>query len=192
MKTGAFVTHRQLNGGRRNLTGPAPRDFKPRPFWDLTINLVIPNASEETYFTNQDIIAGIITQLGLNAGDKDAIVFKIHSIDAWAIPQAASTDRPAIAMEVSSLVPQVEDTTVAPVAISYPVLMNLRDVGNLSDAAKVGYAWPAAQAEMPLGNQANHTIVAVAGNVANTNVRVHLKFGFGGESVPPPPLLQRF
>jgi len=188
---GGFVTHRELNGSKRNLSGPAPKDFKPRPFWPLTVNLTIPTASEETYFTNQDVIAAITTQLGLNAGDKDVIVFKIQSVDAWAVPDAASTDRPAVAMEVSSLVPQIEDTTVAPVAIVYPILMNLRDVGNLSQAAKVGYNWPASQAQMPLGNQANHTIVAIAGNVENTTVRMHVMFGFGGESVPPPPLLKR-
>jgi len=188
---GVYVTHRELNGSKRTLAGPAPRDFRPRPFWPLTVNLTIPNASEETYFTNQDVIAAIITQLGLNAGDKDVIVFKIQSVEAWAVPDASSADRPAVAMEVSSLVPQVEDTTVAPVGIVYPILMNLKDIGNLSEAAKVGYNWPASQALMPLANQANHTIVAIAGNVENTTVRMHVKFGFGGESVPPPPLLQR-
>lgn len=187
---GGFVTHRELNGHRRMLAGPAPRDFKPRPFFPLTVNLVIPSASEETFFTNQDIIDAIVTQLGLNAGDKSAIVVKLQTVDAWAVPQASSTDRPAVAMEVSSLVPQVEDTTVAPVSIVYPILVTLRDVGNLSEAAKVGYKWPAAQALMPLGYQATHTVVAVAGNVANTTVRLQVMFGFGGESVPPP-LLER-
>lgn len=183
---GSFVTHRELNGGKRTLSGPAPRDFKPRPYFSLTCNLNIASASEMTYFTNQDIITAVISQLGLNAADANIMVVKLHTVDAWAVPEASSTDRPAVSMDVSSLIPQVEDTTAAPVAIVYPILMQLKDVGNLSQAAKVGYTWPASQAQMPLGFQANHTVVAVSGNVTNVTVRVGLQFSFGGEAIPPP------
>ena len=185
VKSPGFVTYRAMNGGPKNLVGNAPAQFTARPYYALTLNLVNANASEEYYYTNQDVINGIVAQLGLNAGDASTISVKLQSVESWAVPTASSADRPSVEMEVSSLIPQVEDTTTAPVAISYPILKVLQDTGTLSEAAKVGFTWPLAMRDMPLGNTANHVVFASSGNVAFTTIRCHLLWSTSGEAVPP-------
>lgn len=183
---GQGVTRADIMGMVTVLRGIAPPPYNSRPWYPLVVSHVIEDANLELYVSNKDIIRYIISQLGLNAADATVINFKLSHVTAWAMSTATSPDRPAIAMDCSSLVPQVEDAVTSPLGISYPVLCSPRDQGNLSEAAKVGYKWPLAQQAMPLGNTAEHTVVAVAGNTANVNIRFHIKWNTTGDAVPPP------
>ena len=174
-----------IRGHEVKLRGLAPPNYSLRPWNTLTVNHVIATAGEEQFFTNQDICNFIVSQLGLNAGDAETIVYKLRSIDAWATPTATSTDRPAISMDVSSAVGQIEDTSTAPIAIAYPIICTLRDTGSLSEAAKVGYKYGLVESDIVQSQLAKHTVVGIAGNTANVNVRFHLLWNTAGESVPP-------
>ena len=179
------VSMQSLRGREQKLRGLAPPNYSLRPWNTLTVNHVIASPNEEEFITNQDICNFIVSQLGLNAGDAETIVYKLRSVDAWATPTATSTDRPAISMDVSSAVGQIDDTTTAPIAIAYPILATCRDTGSLSEAAKVGYKYGLVEAEIVQSQLTKHTVVGVAGNTANVNVRFHILWCTVGESVPP-------
>jgi hypothetical protein len=87
----------------------------------------------------------------------------------------ASTDRPSIAMDVSSVTPSIGDpASPGSAEVFYGIMKKLTDQGNLSDAAKVSYTWPSAMADLPLSSQSVFSLISVAGNQPNTSVRVHL------------------
>merc|ERR1711964_839658 len=99
------------------------------------------------------------------------LVIKIQRVDAYCMPTGASTDRPAISMDCSSVTPALGDPQSPGAAeVFYGLLKRLQDQGNLSEAAKVSYTWPRHMADQPLSTQANFQLVTVAGNLANTCV----------------------
>jgi hypothetical protein len=78
-------------------------------------------------------------------------------------------------MDVSSVTPSIGDpTTPGNAEIFYGIMKKLSDQGNLSDAAKVSYTWPRAMADIPLSSQSVFSLVSVAGNQANTCIRLHM------------------
>jgi hypothetical protein len=139
------------------------------------VDFVIPTAAAETFYSPSDITNRLIDQLGLITQNKPVMNVKVQRVDAYCMPTGASTDRPSISMDVSSVTPGIGDpTTPGNAEVFYGILKKLADQGNLSDAAKVSYTWPRHMADLPLSSQAVFQLVGVAGNLANTTVRFHL------------------
>jgi BRCT domain type II-containing protein len=139
------------------------------------VDFVIASAATETFYSPSDITNRLIDQLGLISQNKPVINVKVQRVDAYVMPTGASTDRPAVSMDVSSVTPGIGDpATPGAAEVFYGILKKLSDQGNLSDAAKVSYSWPRHMADLPLSSQANFQLVGVAGNLANTTVRFHL------------------
>jgi hypothetical protein len=139
------------------------------------LDLVIAAAGNETFYSPSDIINSLVTQLGLASQSSSICNIKVRRVDAFTMATGASTDRPAISMDVSSVTPSVGDpTTPGNAEVFYGIMKKLTDQGNLSDAAKVSYTWPTAMADIPLSAQSVFSLVSVAGNQPNTSVRIHL------------------
>jgi hypothetical protein len=157
-----------------------------RPYYPLVVDLVIGSASTETWYKPSDIAGSIISQLGLPAAAIGVLVFKVQRVDVYTSATASSTDRPAVSLQAASIIPSVSDSTASTgdVEVFYSVLKRCSDVGNLSESAKVGYAWPLAMADMPLSGSQSFNIFAAAGNAANTTVRVHLQWSTAGDMEP--------
>lgn len=166
---------KSLHGHANRLSHPAPPQITKRPWYPLTVDMIIASAGVETFYSPSDITNRLVEQLGLTSQNKPVINIKVQRVDAYCMPTGASTDRPALSMDVSSVTPGMGDPATPGVAeVFYGVLKKLSDQGNLSDAAKVSYTWPRHMADLPLSSNAVFSLVAVAGNLANTTVRFHL------------------
>jgi hypothetical protein len=166
---------KSLHGHANRLSHPAPPQITKRPWYPCVVDLVIASAGVETFYTPSDIVNRLIDQLGLITQNKPVINIKVQRVDAYCMPTGASTDRPAISMDVSSVTPGIGDpATPGSAEVFYGILKKLSDLGNLSDAAKVSYTWPRHMADMPLSSNAVFNLTAVSGNLANTTVRFHL------------------
>lgn len=166
---------KSLHGHANRLSHPAPPQITKRPWYPLTVDLIIASAGVETFYSPSDIVSRLVDQLGLTSQNKPIINIKVQRVDAYCMPTGASTDRPAVSLDVSSVTPAIGDPATPGVAeVFYGVLKKLSDQGNLSDAAKVSYTWPRHMADLPLSSNAAFGLVAVAGNLANTTVRFHL------------------
>jgi hypothetical protein len=127
------------------------------------------------FFTPAEIITVLANQLGLATQDKDKINIKLSRVDVYSMPTGASTDRPAVTLDASSVTPSIGDPlTPGSAEIFYGIMKKLTDQGNLSDAAKCSYTWPSHMADLPLSSSAVFTVVATSGNMANTLTRFHL------------------
>jgi hypothetical protein len=141
----------------------------------LVLDLIIAQPAVETFWTPSDMINALTTQLGLPSQASSIINIKVQRVDAYTMSTGASTDRPAISMDVSSVTPSIGDpTTPGNAEVFYGIMKKLSDQGNLSDAAKVSYTWPTAMADVPLSSQSVFALASVAGNQPNTAVRFHL------------------
>jgi len=176
---------RSLQGHANRLNHVAPPPITRRPFYPLVVNAVIASAGTEVLYTPGDIVDILISQLGLATQTKSSIVIKIQRVDAYCMPTGASTDRPAISMDCSSVTPALGDPQSPGAAeVFYGLLKRLQDQGNLSEAAKVSYTWPRHMADQPLSTQANFQLVTVAGNLANTCVRFHVLWSSNDVAAP--------
>lgn len=176
---------RSAHGHKNILNWSAPPQVTARPWYNLVLDLVIANAATDTYFSPKSLITRLCTQLGLPSQAASVINIKAKRVDAFTMATGASTDRPAISMDVSSTQPSVGDPlTPGNAEVFYGVMKKLSDQGNLSDAAKVSYTWPTAQADVPLSSQSVFSLVSVAGNQPNTCVRVHVLWSTTDIAVP--------
>jgi hypothetical protein len=165
---------RSLHGHKNELRGMAPSEVTKRPWYPLVVNTVIASAAVETFYSPADIVNILSAQLGLSSQTKTVVNVKIQRVDVWAMATGASSDRPAVSLDVSSLVPGIGDPVGSTSEIFYGIIKKLSDEGNLSESAKVSYTWPAHMADVPLNSNVVFTVVATSGNVPNVQVRFHL------------------
>lgn len=175
---------RSLHGYQVKLRHMAPPPIVKRPFNNLVLNLVIPTAGTETFYTPAAIGAGIIGQLGLAAADIGNINFKISEVHVYTMATASDSDRPAVSLNASSTIPSISDSSSGGTDVFYSIIKRLQDVGNLSEAARVGFHWPSHMADMPLSASQSFCVFAAAGNCANTTVRIHLRYSHNSDSAP--------
>lgn len=175
---------RSLHGHKNELRHVAPPQITKRPWYPLVVNTVIASTGVETFYSPLDIVNILSDQLGLSAQTKTVVNIKLHRVDVYGMATASSTDRPAVALDVSSLIPGVGDPVGSTSEIFYGVIKKLTDLGNLSESAKVSYTWPAHMADIPLNSNVNFTCVAASGNVANVTVRFHLLWSTSDTAAP--------
>jgi len=184
---------RQLHGHPNRLAHVAPPSVTLRPYYPLVLDVVQASAATEVYHTPTSLIQRLVTQLGLAEQDKASINIKIHRVDAYVMATGVSTDRPAVNMNCSSLVPTVGDppqTTPTVNEVFYGVIKRLSDQGNVGESAKVSYTWPLHMADLPLNENATFTVAGIAGNLANTAVRFHLLWSTTDVAAPIEPATQ--
>merc|ERR1711990_670145 len=110
---------------------------------------------------------------------------KVQQVGVSTSATAASTDRPAVSLQVSSTIPSVSDkTSGSTLDVFYSIIKRLSDLGNLSEAAATGFHWPMTMADMPLSSSQTFCLFAASGNCANTTVRVHVLWSFNGDAAP--------
>jgi hypothetical protein len=166
------------------MRGLAPTEITKRPWYPLVVSTVIASAATETFYSPADIINILSSQLGLSSQTKTVVNIKLHRVDVWGMATGASTDRPAVSLDVSSLIPGVGDPVGSTSEIFYGIIKKLTDQGNLSESAKVSYSWPAHMADVPLNSNVVFTTVAASGNVANIAVRFHLLWSTSDIAAP--------
>jgi len=172
---------RSLHGHRNDIRHVAPPQVTRRPWYPLVIDYVKTQAGLAFTLTPSDLCGMVIAQLGLTAGSESVINIKVHRLDAYAIATASSTDRPAVTLDVSSLIPGIASSSGTPY---YGVLKRLSDVGNLSESARCSYSFPAHMADIPLNSALSFPLVNASGNTANTTIRIHLLWSSSNLAVP--------
>jgi hypothetical protein len=176
---------RTMHGHENRLNHVAPPQITTRPYYPLVVNSVIANAGLETYYSPTDVINALVAQLGLADQDKTKINIKLHRVDVYGIATASSTDRPAVSLGCSSLLPSIGDpSTPGAAEVFYGIIKKLSDQGNLSESAKVSYSWPAHMADLPMNHNVGFTLASVSGNVANTLVRFHVLWSSTDVAIP--------
>jgi hypothetical protein len=175
---------RSLHGHKNELRQLAPPEITKRPWYPLVVNAVIASAGTETFYSPADIVNIMSSQLGLSNQTKTVVNIKLHRVDVWGMATATSTDRPAVALDVSSLVPGIGNPVGSTSEVFYGVIKKLTDEGNLSESAKVSYTWPAHMADVPLNSNVVFSVIAASGNVANITVRFHLLWSTSDVAAP--------
>lgn len=166
---------REIHGHANNIRHVAPPQHVLRPWYPLIVEYVEATAGVAVNFAPPDIISALCVQLGLPTQATAAINIKLRRVDVYGMPTGASTDRPAVFLDASSVTPSLGDpATPGAAEVFYGILKKLQDQGNLSDAAKCSYTWPSHMADLPLSFNSNFQVVATSGNVANTLTRFHL------------------
>jgi len=177
MSAKARVTQlkREMHGHANNIRHVAPPQTSQRPWYPLLVDFIEPNAGVAVMFAPSDIITTLVNQLGLPTQASAAINIKLRRADVYAMPTGASTNRPSCNLDASSISPSLGDpATPGSAEVFYGIMKKLADTGNLSDAAKCSYTWPAAMAEIPMSFNSNFQVLATAGNVANVLTRFHV------------------
>lgn len=174
-----------MHGHQNKLSHLAPPPINYRPYNSLVVSYVAPSAGTEYLIGPKDVVNYLKAQLGLQDQTKTLIVFKLKRIDVYAVPVGSSTERPAVNMECSSLVPVLADpATPGNAVVSYGKLFSGNDVGSLQDCAKLSYTYPMHMADIPLNQLAEFTFLEVAANVPNVEVRFHLTWSTVGDATP--------
>jgi hypothetical protein len=174
-----------MHGHANRLRHFAPPGFARRPFNNLTVSHVVADAGSEQFINAADVVTFLKNQLGLQDQTKTLIVFKLHRIDYYGVPVGSSTDRPAISMQISSLIPTVGDpATPGNAVVSYGNLFDKSDLGSLQDCAKLSYTFPKAMADIPLGQTAPFNFLSCASNVPNSELRFHLSWSTISDATP--------
>jgi len=176
---------RSLHGHKNNLRHMAPPQVTRRPWYPLVVDYTTPNAGVETFFTPSEICNILVSQLGLPSQASSIVNIKVQRVDCYSIPTGAATDRPFVSIDVSSVIPSVGDpSTPGAAEVFYGILKKVTDQGNLSEAARVSYTWPAHMADIPLSSQSVFSLVASSGNQANTLTRFHLLWSTTDSATP--------
>jgi len=164
-----------MHGHANNIRHMAPPPITRRPWYPLVADYVQGTAGVGVFFTPEEIVNIVANQLGLAAQDRAKINIKLQRVDVYAMPTGASTDRPAVTLDASSVTPSIGDpATPGAAEIFYGIMKKLSDQGNLSEAAKCSYTWPSHMADQPLSANSVFTVVGTSGNMANTLTRFHV------------------
>jgi hypothetical protein len=156
-----------------------------RPWYPLVLDYVKPEAGVEVFFTPSEICNILANQLGLPSQASSVLNVKVSRVDVYSMAVGGSTDRPAVSLDVSSVTPSIGDpATPGSAEIFYGIIKKLADQGNLSDAAKCSYTWPAHMADIPLSSQSVFTLVQSSGNMPNTLTRFHLLWSTSDTATP--------
>lgn len=178
---------REMNGHKIRGHSTNPPIVNLRPYYPLRISMDLPEAGIEYLFSVQSIIKQVGNQLGLSAQAIAVLTIKLRSIHGWAYMYGSTADRVAISGEVSSLVPNVQDTadqiTENP-AIHYPVIYRFQDFGTISRPAHFGYMFPKMMQEIPLSGQSNFNVLACSQNSVNATVHFELQWSTGDLATP--------
>lgn len=176
---------RQMHGHANKLNHAAPPQITKRPWFPLVLDYVTPNAGTETFFTPSEIISILVSQLGLPSQATANMNIRLHRVDVYGMAVASSTDRPAVTLDASSLVPSLGDpATPGNAEVFYSIIKKLTDQGNLSEAAKVSYTWPSHMADHPMSAQTVFSVAATSGNVPNLLTRFHLHWSTTDSATP--------
>lgn len=176
---------RSMHGHKNNIRHMAPPQVTKRPWYNLVVDYVKPEAGVEVFFTPSELCNILANQLGLPSQASSVLNIKVHRVDVYSMPTGASTDRPAVTVDVSSVTPSMGDpATPGSAEVFYGIMKKLTDQGNLSEAAKVSYTWPAHMSDIPLSSQSVFTLVASSGNMANTLTRFHLLWSTTDTATP--------
>lgn len=174
-----------LHGHQNKLSHTTPPPVNYRPYNSLVVSHVMGTPGLDYLFGPKDVVGFIKSQLGLQDQTKTLIVFKLKRVDVFATPIGGSTDRPAINMEVCSLVPVLADpATPSSAIVSYGKLFSGNDIGSLQDCAKLSYTFPMHMADIPLSQLAEFHFLEVAANTINAEVRFHVSWSTVGEATP--------
>ena len=166
-----------LHGHSNKLQHLAPPPVNYRPFNSLVVSHVLPEANLDYKIGPLELVGYLAEQLGLQAQTKTLLVFKLKRIDYYAVPIGTSSDRPAVNMEVASLLPGIADpATPADAVLAYGKLFSGNDTGSLQDCAKLSYTFPQHMADIPLSQVANFHFLEVASNVINAELRFHIQW----------------
>lgn len=173
-----------LHGHDNKLRFTNPPCYSKRPFNTLTVSHVLPDAGTEYNIGTADVVNYIKNQLGLAEQTKSLIVFKLRRIDLFGVPTGGD-QRPAINMDVSSLVPTVGDpATPGNAQVAYGNLFRKQDIGNLSDCAKLSYTFPMHMSDIPMSGVIPINILSASSNVAFAELRFHLSWSTIDVQVP--------
>jgi len=152
------------------------------------LDKVISGAATETFYRPKDLCQAVANQLGFGAQAIPLLNVKLSRVDVYCMPTGSSTDRPAVSLICSSLVPSVGDpATPGNAEVFYGNLKKLSDQGNLSEAAKVSYTWPLHMADIPLNHGVEFNVAAASGNLVNTSVRFHVLWSTSDVATPTTP-----
>jgi len=166
---------RDMHGHANNIRHVAPPQHVLRPWYPLIVEYIEANAGVSVMFTPADIIKTLCLQLALPSQASANINIKLRRVDVYAMPTGASSERPAVFLDASSITPSIGDpSTPGAAEIFYGILKKLTDQGNLSEAAKASYTWPSHMGDLPLSFSSLFQVVATSGNMANTLTRFHV------------------
>jgi len=169
-----------------------PTAVNRRPYNTLKLHFVRDTDETGVAFglAMTDIVKVLTTQLGLAAQSNSIICIKLQRIDCWATSAAGDTLRPAVTVDVSSLVPTIADPATQPTTatIHYPILKKLMDVGSVSRAARVSYTWPLAMRDIPLTQNSNFVVATVSSNTKDTDCFIHVQWSTTEVAEPIPDL----
>jgi hypothetical protein len=176
---------RSLHGHRNEIRHVSPPQVTRRPWYPLVLDYVKPEPGIEVFFTPSEICNILANQLGLPSQASSVLNVKVSRVDVYSMAVGGSTDRPAVSLDVSSVTPSIGDpATPGSAEIFYGIIKKLADQGNLSDAAKCSYTWPAHMADIPLSSQSVFTLVQSSGNMPNTLTRFHLLWSTSDTATP--------
>jgi hypothetical protein len=176
---------RSLHGHRNEIRHVSPPQVTRRPWYPLVVDYVKPESGVEVFFTPSEICNILANQLGLPSQASSVLNIKVSRVDCYAMAVGGSTDRPAVSLDCSSVVASIGDpATPGNAEVFYSILKKLRDQGNLSDAAKCSYTWPAHMADIPMSSQSVFTLVQSSGNMPNTLTRFHLLWSTSDIAAP--------
>lgn len=181
---------REMHGHANNIRHVTPPQHVLRPWYPLIVEYVEVNAGVCVNFAPPNIIDTLVKQLGLPSQSTANINIKLRRVDVYAMPTGASTDRPAVFLDASSVTPSIGDPVEPGAAeIFYGIMKKLQDQGSLGETAKVSYTWPSHMGDLPLSHSSNFQVVAASGNVANTLTRFHVLWST--TDVAPPKIIKR-
>merc|ERR1712032_472798 len=161
-----------MTGKRFTPASQAPTSFSQRPFNNLTLKMFVQAKGTLAIISTARIADTIALQVGLNPQTAPKVNFKLRELRAWAVAKATD-DVPEVKVNISSLDPLVSDNS-GTVTANYPVLCQLADTGNLSQAAKVGYVYPIGTATKPINADSEFTVFTATSNTDDVVLHLNL------------------
>lgn len=154
-----------------------PPQLSLRPWYPLTLNIPIQNSGVEDRFTPAAIASAVCSQLGITTQNATKLNLRFKSVELWSPAVGSDQDRPSCNMNVSSLIPALDDlaTPTSPVGVTYSTAVRLADVGTLSMPAKCGYVWPPSQRNIAISGAISFSVIeTVKSGGAYATLRIHL------------------
>jgi len=174
---GRVLANRSVDPPRVNL----------RPYYPLVLSLDAPTAGDELVLFASDLVSGVAKQLGLATETRQRMNVRVQQVRMWGFQYGTASDRVSVNMDVSSLVPTVQDIAAEPlVAVNYPIIAKLKDFGSSAKPAFVGYEWPKSHQLVPLHSNSNFQVVAAASNANNATLLVHVLWSTTDVAPPAP------